>query len=250
MLEPVSDIIDVTFNESESLYIWLDLLGFSKELEKSGNKEDLSEKLEAFRSSFRNISNKVMHLSDGILIAIDITRKPWNINSIRGIFTQIAEGQINFFVNQQQIVRGGIGIGETINEDNWKASKFISSGMAKAYGLESKKISWPVIGMDQDVLSELSKNFNASQEQILKLLNLSTSVNEAGDTIYFIDFAKQIQKTESSYKQSVEMYFSNKIDEFEKNVYPNKVRLKYIWLYKYFKQSWGIDIPNYKEWVL
>ena len=250
MLEPIPDKTDVTYNEPESLYIWLDLLGFSKELEKSGNKENLSEKLEVFRSTFRNVSKKVMHLSDGILIAIDIKRKPWNINRIRGIFTQIAEGQINFFINQQQIVRGGIGIGETINEKNWKESKFISRGMAKAYGLESKKISWPIIGMDQDVLNELSKNFDASPEQILKELNLSTAVNEVGDTIYFIEFANQIQKMDPSYKRSVEMYFYNKIDEFEKKEYSNKVRLKYIWLYKYFKQSWGIDIPNYKEWVL
>ena len=246
----ISDKIDISFIEPESLYIWLDLLGFSKELEKNGNKEELSKKLEAFRSTFRDISNKVMHLSDGILIAIDIDRKPWDINRIRGIFTQVAEGQINFFINQQQVVRGGIGIGETINKDNWRESKFISRGMAKAYGLESKKISWPIIGMDQDVLNELCKNFDASQEQILEVLNLSTSVNETGDTIYFIEFASQIKNMDPSYKKRVEMYFYNKIDEFEKKEYPNKVRLKYIWLYKYFKQSWGIDLPDYKEWVL
>ena len=250
MLGPIPDKIDVILNESESLYIWLDLLGFSKELEKSGNKEDLSKNLEVFRSTFRNVSKKVMHLSDGIFIAIDIKRKPWDINRIREIFTQIAECQINFFIDQQQIVRGGIGIGETINENNWKESKFVSRGIAKAYRLESTKISWPIIGMDQDVLNELSKNFNASQDQILKVLNLSTSVNEVGDTIYFIDFANQIKKMDPSYKQKVEMYFYNKIDEFEKKEYSNKVRLKYIWLYKYFKKSWGIDIPNYKEWVL
>ena len=246
----ISDKIDISFIEPESLYIWLDLLGFSKELEKNGNKEELSKKLEAFRSTFRDISNKVMHLSDGILIAIDIDRKPWDINRIRGIFTQIAESQIKFFINQQQVVRGGIGIGETINKDNWRESKFISRGMAKAYGLESKKISWPIIGMDQDVLNELCKNFDASQEQILEVLNLSTSINETGDTIYFIEFESQIKNMDPSYKKRVEMYFYNKIDEFEKKEYPNKVRLKYIWLYKYFKQSWGIDLPDYKEWVL
>ena len=250
MANLVSDKTDVSVLEPESLYIWLDLLGFSKELEKCGNKEDLSKKLETFRSTFRYVSKKVMHLSDGILIAIDIDRKPWDINRIRGIFTQIAEGQLEFFINQQQVVRGGIGIGETINNDNWRESKFISRGMAKAYGLESKKISWPIIGMDQDVLNELSKNFNASQEKILKELNLSTSVNEAGDTIYFIEFANQIKNMDPSYKKRVEMYFYNKIDEFEKKEFPNKVRLKYIWLYKYFKQGWGIEIPNYKEWVL
>lgn len=250
MANLVSDKTDVSIFEPESLYIWLDLLGFSKELEKSGNKENLSKKLEAFRSTFRNVSTKVMHLSDGILIAIDIEKKPWDIDRIKDIFTQIAKGQINFFINQQQVVRGGIGIGETINKDNWKESKFISRGMAKAYGLESKKISWPIIGMDQDVLDELSKNFNVSQEQTLKSLNLATSVNEAGDTVYFIEFANQIKKIDPSYKKSVEMYFDNKILEFEKKDYPNKVRLKYIWLYKYFKQCWGIEIPNYKEWVL
>ena len=139
MANLVSDKTDVSVLEPESLYIWLDLLGFSKELEKSGNKEELSKKLESFRNTFQNISDKTMHLSDGILIAIDIDRKPWDINRIRGIFTQIAESQIKFFINQQQVVRGGIGIGETINKVNWSESKFISRGMAKAYGLESKK---------------------------------------------------------------------------------------------------------------
>lgn len=246
----VSDKIDISFNEPESLYIWLDLLGFSKELEKRGNKEALSKNLESFRNTFQNISEKTMHLSDGILIAIDIQRNPWDIVGIRDIFTKIANGQMDLFINHRRIIRGGIGIGEIISEDNWKKSKFISRGMAKAYALESKKVSWPIIGMDKDVLCELSKKTDVSEEGLLSILNLSTSVNESGDDIYFIEYAKKLNRINKTNKIKIEEYFYTKFEEFEKNEYSNKVRLKYIWLYKYFKQSWGIDIPNYKEWVL
>lgn len=250
MARRITNDISVKSSEPESLYIWLDLLGFSSELEKRENKEVLSNKLEIFRSTFSNISEKKMHLSDGILIAIDILRTPWDIEKIGKIFKQLAEGQISLFVNHERIIRGGIGIGESISEDNWKKSKFISRGMAKAYTLESKKISWPIIGMDEDVLKELCQKTNVSKERALEYFHSAPSVNAAGDTIYFIEFAKQIENINQNHKTKIETYFYNKFEEFEKKEYPNKVRLKYIWLYKYFKQTWGIEISNYKEWVL
>lgn len=118
MARRITNDISVKSSEPESLYIWLDLLGFSSELEKRENKEELSNKLEIFRSTFSNISKKKMHLSDGILIAIDILRTPWDIEKIGKIFEQLAEGQISLFVNHERIIRGGIGIGESISEDN------------------------------------------------------------------------------------------------------------------------------------
>ena len=250
MVERITNDFSVKIPEPESLYIWLDLLGFSNELEKRENKEGLSKKLEIFRTTFSNISEKTMYLSDGILISIDILRTPWDIDKIGNIFKQLAEGQMNFFINHYEIIRGGIGVGETISDDNWKKSKFISRGMAKAYALESKKISWPIIGMDEDVLDVLCQKTKVSKERALEYFHSAPSVNAAGDTIYFIEFAKQIKNINQNHKTKIKIYFYNKFEEFEKKEYPNKVRLKYIWLYKYFKQTWGIEISNYKEWVL
>lgn len=250
MARRITNDIDIKSPEPESLYIWLDLLGFSSELEKRENKEELSKKLEIFRATFSNISEKTIHLSDGILISIDILHTPWDITKIGKIFEQLAESQMNFFINHHEIIRGGIGIGEIISEDNWKNSKFISRGMAKAYALECKKISWPIIGMDEEVLNKLCRKTEISTERALEYFHSAPSVNAAGDTIYFIEFAKQIKNINQYHKTKIATYFYNKFEEFEKKEYPNKVRLKYIWLYKYFKQTWGVEIPNYKEWVL
>ena len=87
--------------------------------------------------------------------------------------------------------------------------------MAKAYALESKKISWPIIGMDGDVLKELCQKTGTSIERALKILNLTTSVNEAGDTIYFIEFAKQIKEIEQYHLRRTQLYFYNKFEEFD-----------------------------------
>ena len=244
--------MDVKSTNQDSLYIWLDLLGFSKEIESDQNTELLTRTLDSFRNIFCKMFEKTVYISDGILIEIDFPTSQWNINDIQKYFRLLAKGQMDFFLQSERIIRGGIGIGRSINKANWENGQFLSRGMTKAYSLESKKISWPIIGIDENVIEELVTKTGSTKEAGTTLLNLTTSVNVAGETIYFIDYAKINLEYQHTHKRKLESYF-NKIFkdlEFKKDKESDKIRLKYIWLYKYFKKSWGIEIPNYKEWVL
>lgn len=245
MAKSVSDFIKVAQTEPESLYIWLDILSFSKEIEFSNNKAELSETLELFRNTFSSISKKTVSVSDGILIALDIQTPQWNIESLREIFLELANGQLEFFIKKQRVVRGGISIGNQINKDDWDKGRFISNGMTKAYSLESKFVSWPIIGMDQSSVEKIKQKTKIAVKTIVDHLNLAESLNEYGDKIYFLKFAESKPNYIQVYQNQIKMFFYDKIKNED-----GRVLLKYIWLYKYFKQTWGIDLKNYEEWVL
>lgn len=247
MANSVLDNFKVAPNESESLYIWLDILGFSKEIESSNNKAELSETLELFRKIFSDISNKTVSVSDGILIVLDIPVQKWDIDSLQEVFLKLAIRQLDFFIKNQRVIRGGIGIGCPINKDDWDRGRYISNGMTKAYSLESNFISWPIIGMDKLSIDKMRQKTGIVIEKILDYLNLAESVNEDGDKIYFLRFIESKPDYIQIYKKQIEMFFYNK---FEVEKVSGRVLLKYIWLYKYFKQVWEINLDNYEGWII
>lgn len=232
--------------KDDSIFVWLDILGFSNELEHLEKYKDLRDVLDNFRKLFKSPEWDNVSVSDGILIEIPYSNHLWNVEKVVGLFQKIAEKQMKFLLNNDYVLRGGISVGKTIDRKDKDAGCFISDGMAGAYGLESKKVSWPVIGIDDTSLNKLRNRCYCDENE---LFDFMTTVNESGLQIHFLDYASVVDYTEDV-AQKINHLLIKKMSELDKSN-SSRVMLKYIWLYKYFNKSWGLEIPEeYKEWVL
>ncbi len=214
-----SDPTDIIDTQSNSLFIWLDILGFSEAVNDENKYRELSELLKKFQKLFQNCDKyRSKIISDGIVLYV---QEP-QIEKIESIFKDIATKQFKFIVENNYFIRGGIAIGSRYQSDD-SNDLFISNGLARAVNLESKLIDWPVIGIDETNLKELRKTFNIFDDK--ELFGLMQGYNKIGKTIYFIDFI------EENPEYITTLY--KKIHEFQDEK-QQVIRNKYIWLLRYY----------------
>lgn len=230
----------------DSIFIWLDILGFSNELEHLEKYKNLRDVLDNFRSLFKSSEWEDVSVSDGILIEIPFSNHFWHTENVVDLFKEIAKRQIKFLLKNDYVLRGGISVGKTIDKTDKDLGCYISDGMAGAYSLESKKVSWPIIGIDDSSLVKLRERCDCDEKE---MFGLKTTVNETGLKIHFLDYAAVVDYSEV-YLEKIDHLLKKKISELNESK-NSRVLLKYIWLYKYFNESWGLEIPeSYKGWVL
>lgn len=230
--------------KSESIFIWIDILGFSSIVENETSYRELYELLKLFQSKFTNkIENNYQSsiISDGIIIEI-LPKHHNNIPiELEKIFRDIAEMQFNFIIETEYFIRGGIANGTKFYNDD-ENNMFISNGLARAYNLESSNICWPIIGISKKYKENLQKFFKGYKDSF----NLSHTLNNYGEDIYFIDFLLNKTKDElDQYKQLI----NNKVKQYKDNP---KILPKYIWLYKHLNRFYpGLKShEDYQESVL
>ena len=167
-------------NKGKSIFIWIDILGFSEAVEEESRYNELSNVLAKFKSCFDEGSGyKSRIISDGIVLQIS----PSNANALRQIFKSIGEQQYKFICENKYFVRGGIAIGTIIEED--KNKNIIGNGLARAVKMESKHVNWPVIGTNKKTIEELQEMLCGGSYDCF---DLAKAFNANGDDLFFIDF--------------------------------------------------------------
>jgi len=226
----ISSPFETNEMKSNSLFIWLDILGFAEAVDKEDKYRELSELLKKFQYLF-NESDKyeTQIISDGIVLYI---QKP-SYKDTKLIFEEIARKQFKFILENNYFIRGGIALGSRHNSSD-ENNLFISNGLARAVKIESSIVNWPIIGIDDKYIQELRETLKINDK--LELFGLKQAYNINGKTIYFIDFM------EPSLEYLSMVYL--KIKEFSEEK-DQSIRNKYIWLLRYYLHKFNdtkIDI--------
>lgn len=212
-------------SRDKTIFIWIDILGFSDRLESDHGYKDLKENLERFRSLFDS-SNlfKSIIISDGVLIQLN------NPKEIETAIEEVAEKQKSFILETKRFLRGGIAEGVILKKEDIEKNMIITDGLAKAVKLESKNVSWPLIATNEENLEKIRRLITAFPEQNF---GLRKGFNEKGNIINFVDFTATINDSER------ENYF-RLLNEMV-NRYSNEPRIKskYIWLLRHFYHTYG-----------
>jgi len=217
----------------KTIFIWLDILGFAEALENEGAYERLAELLSKFKQKFNECHSYNSHIiSDGIILWL----KQPSANTLSEVLREIGKQQFIFTLETEEFIRGGISLGSKFEKRNPRESDdkengscesdFISSGLARAVKVETKEISWPIIGTTARELNRIRQNFPGIQES--ENFNLLRCFNGRGEDVYFIDF---LEKSEKMLFQ-----INSKIEKFKGD---SHVRAKYIWLLKYYIDRFG-----------
>ena len=247
----------------DSIFIWIDILGFSKELEKRDDYQTLKQVLLSFRESFQMPIAHQAVISDGILLEIPYSKHHWDVAEIKRIFSDIAQKQLNFMLKQKRVVRGGIAHGLPIFKTKQKLAEaqdkqdehnefdkdrmYISDGLAKAYRIESKNSNWPIIGITEEELSEFRNKTKTANEDF----GLRITYNESGKKILFLHFAETLKPSQTIDSNVLELKWLIEEKLNPKNSIDERTRAKYFWILKYLKVTLGTNIlDEYKEHIL
>lgn len=213
----------------ESLFIWLDVLGFADAVDDESRYKELSSLLKKFQHLFNNSHKyETQIISDGIVLHVKDTKA----DNIKSVFSDIAQKQLSFITDNGYFIRGGIALGSRFEgaADN---ALFISNGLARAVKLESSVVDWPVIGIDDKNIQHLRRINKIDDDR--ELFGLKQGYNKNGQTIYFIDFVQ-------NNPIYADLLYS-KILEFEDPKY-QAIRNKYIWLLRYFLHKFEEEQVN------
>lgn len=226
--DPTKEIND---KYNKSVFVWLDILGYSEKVEDESSYTDLSNCLTDFSRKFNRVTNSSKIIGDGIFL--EITELSYS--NIANAFAKIGRAQLEFLIDKQMFIRGGISYGSIHNDEY---GNVISNGVARAVKIENKCIDWPVIGTTGKVVSRLHDITNQSSRDF----GLRKAHNINGDELYFIDFLSYVDDSEKQYNK--EIYF-NLLNDTIKKLYTNNnkgnILRKYHWLLRYYIERFGND---------
>ena len=256
-------------NDERHLYIWLDILGFSKEVEERENDKESETEIEKILNDFRAIFIETLMgktlqeleefkektiktennqgeekdrlliedgrmISDGIVL--DLGSLIGIANNLKDIFYEIGIRQIFFMTKYKRLIRGGIALGKTIlgrqnehdgrSQSNQDKQHYVSSGLTQAYGIESKKVSWPIIATTEKHMKKIQNHI-----KVESLFGLKQAFNQYGEKIYFIDFLQD------THQQDQYIDFLNKLLSKEVGGNNHIVCGKILWLIKHYHEK-------------
>ena len=204
-----------------SIFIWLDILGFSTSIENDDNYNQYSEKLSIFRNAFIDTQYDLHNISDGMVLMLP---NSLNYERLLNIFNTIAHKQYQYIIEQKEFIRGGIAVGTRFEENENK--HIISNGLARAYKIESRSISWPIIGTNRVWLEKINNMLSVMNPS--ENLRLCETKNIKGEPIYFIDF---IINPDEIYP-----IIRDKINEYSEST---DILYKYIWMLRYVHKKFN-----------
>ncbi len=225
-----------SYISNKSIFIWIDILGFSNAAEDEKKYEGLSDILKKFQNMFNEgnyYSSRI--ISDGIVL---IVKKDISYDKLKEILQEIGEKQFNFILNKNHFIRGGIAVGTKLQNNN---DNFISNGLTRSVKIESRYVDWPVIGTDKENIKQMRDIFSIPDDN--EYFGLMHSYNNRGEDIYFIDFINDANRDD---------YYSLVNSMIEKFKLNSKIKNKYLWLLKYFRHKYGDSKFNeqFKKTVL
>ena len=238
MVTSIADFHNISSTDqvdrNKSIFIWLDILGWSEALEDDGEYSKLLELLQKFQSLFNESDYyEAVTISDGIALRI----KKMDFVFFKKAINDIGEKQFEFVKSTAHFIRGGIAVGtfwgNIVNPDKFSDSNhmFVSNGLARAVKLESNHVSWPIIGTDDKNLKELRTLFEVRNDS--ENFGLSSSLNSKGERVYFIDFITE--DLEEYYKILIEKYNAFRAPEYA------AILSKYVWLMRQYHHKFNAD---------
>ena len=204
-------------NKKDTIFVWIDILGFSDALDDESKYEQLSNYLNFFSKLFSTSEMyklaKYRKISDGIILQLrnDI-RSPDVVNEF---FKKIVECQKKMF-DSELYVRGGIAIGSKYETDD---ENFISNGLARAVKLESNVITWPVIGTDEKNLNRMNQIYGSDLKKYF-----SITYSKSGSEVYYLNPFLELDPI------SQKRLYMNVVENIKKNEKKPQVLQKYVWI--------------------
>jgi hypothetical protein len=216
------------FSEKETIFIWIDILGFKNKLKEGcKNYDELADMLSFFQEIFKEKEGlyKTTVISDGIVLELNPQREQWKFENVKECFGIIKQKQLEFILEKKCVVRGAISVGTSrYNKENDR--NYISNGLSSAYELESKSIYWPVIGTTQQYLDKMTQLYNESLESSPFKDVFERTLEPKGEDVYFLDIYSDL---EGSKREVIEEIINFQLEE---NKNTRSVYNKYVWLYK------------------
>lgn len=113
--------------EPETIFIWVDILGFSSLVENESKYNELLSLLKDFYKSFKdlNASAECHRISDGIILKLKPNIR--NVDVVRQFFEDVMSVQKTFLL-RRRFLRGGIAVGSKFNITNIDNGFYISNG--------------------------------------------------------------------------------------------------------------------------
>lgn len=214
--------------EPETIFVWIDILGFSSLVEDELKYSELLRLLKDFYNAFKQLNESAdcQCISDGIILRLKPTLR--NSSVVKAFFDDIMKVQ-NVFLQRNKFLRGGIAVGLKFNTQDVKNAEkinsqrneefYISNGLARAYNLESNSITWPIIGTNDAYLEKMTKIYGVEIKE-----NFDEAYSEKGKKIYYLNSYKLLKELEL---KKVYINLLSNISENEKNP---RVQQKYIWI--------------------
>ena len=206
--------------EPETIFIWIDILGFSSLVENESKYNELLTLLKDFYKSFKdlNASAECHRISDGIILKLKPNIRNGDI--VQQFFNDVMIIQKTFLL-KHRFLRGGIAVGSKFNIIDKNDEFYISNGLARAYNLESNSITWPIIGTNKEYLKKICTIYGKG---IKKSFDVAYSENK--EKIYYLNSYKFLKG-----KELIDVY-SNVLANIFKTEKNPRVQQKYIWLQK------------------
>ncbi len=236
---------DEKIDNDQSVFIWLDILGWANAVEDDLKFEELAKLLTEFQSSFSHVDGCVKSkiISDGLILQISGLRNEIDYKNLTEIFNAIGKKQFDFIYKNKQFIRGGISVGKVHKTNqNDKNETFVSNGLARAVKKESKHVHWPIIGTDSETIEKIRKIYSINNDE--ETFGLKQCFNNDGQDVFFIDY---IPKTNPP--EFVNL-IKSKIIEFRAPL-DRKIRNKYIWLLRHYLQKFpNEEIPDFLRGII
>jgi len=228
------EIVPPAGARKNSIFVWLDILGFSYENSDQSDEGEYSRKYRLLKSfqetfSFTEASDVNTHIiGDGILLEIEVL----TTFGFKEILKKLQEKQRTWIQYNKQLLRGGIAVGQYIKDKTDPNSICATNGLSFAHKIETKDIHWPVIGTNQDHFEKIKTYFRESGTE--EKFDLKHSLNATGADIYFLDFLDL--NAEQTVKDKYQGFLVQNIKTHQSKESRGTL-LKYMWLWRYFIQT-------------
>lgn len=210
------ELFDKPIKAKVCVVAWVDLLGFSQQMQHVKTDNDLraayrkmlfvheqfdkvsaSDDPETQTEINKNYGRTILALSDGVLIAAEssaaalVATTPYDL--LMSLVGEIIRAQAHCAL-EGIFLRGGVSIGQFYFEDDI----LLSSGLIRAYKLETERACYPVILITPKVVSELrklpgvkhyAKGFEPSRGYFLPF---KSPRQKKGESFYFFDYITYI----------------------------------------------------------
>jgi hypothetical protein len=194
---------------------------------------ELAELLCKFQNIFNRSDSYISNIiSDGIVLQLKVHDNNFDYTRFIQTLKDIGEKQFQFICENKYFIRGGLSVGTKL-ESNQSSGRddnhqFVSNGLARAVKIESSYVSWPVIGTNDSILSEIRELFEVNNDE--EYFNLAKGFNIQGEELYFIDF---LQKNVDFYQ-----LLNKKIKDFEGTPC---IQNNFFWLLRYYHSRFNAE---------
>lgn len=212
------------FSKKETIFIWIDILGFKDKLKDVENYDELALLLDYFQKLFKQKEGwyKTTVISDGIVLELNPNREQWNFENVKACFDDIKRKQLEFILKKKYVIRGAIVVGTSRLKKKGDRN-YISNGLSFAYELESKGINWPIIGTNGYFFNRINTMYQEVGRQQPFKDQFKKTLTPNGQDVY-----SDLEGEERSIVEKIiQDQLRNHQEEKDRSVYN-----KYIWLYK------------------